>query len=55
MVTGKVLITLVQNWRKDLDNKAFNGAILIDFSKAFGTVNHDLLIAKLHMVFNMTL
>ena len=55
MVTGRVLIALVQNWRKDLDNKAFNGAILIDFSKAFGTVNHDLLIAKFHMVFNMTL
>ena len=31
-----------------LDNKGFCGAILMNLSKAFDTLNHDLLIAKLH-------
>ena len=46
--TQHALLTLVENWRKGLDNKGFDGAILMDLSKAFDTLNHDLLIAKLH-------
>ena len=42
------LITLLEKWRISLDNKGFGGAILMDLSKAFETLNHDLLIAKLH-------
>ena len=34
--------------RKSLDNKGFGGSILMDLSKVFDTLNHDLLIAKLH-------
>ena len=34
--------------RLSLDNKGYGGAILMDLSKAFDTLNHDLLIAKLH-------
>ena len=45
--TQHALLTLVENWRKGLDNKGFGGAILMDLSKAFDTLNHDLLIAKL--------
>ena len=33
---------------KSLGNKGFGGAILMDLSKAFDTLNHDLLIEKLH-------
>ena len=45
--TQHALLTLVENWRKSL-NKGFGGAILMDLSKTFDTLNHDLLIAKLH-------
>ena len=42
------LLTLLENWRKMLDRRGYGGAILMDLSKAFDTLNHDLLIAKLH-------
>ena len=42
------LIALIEKWRVSLDNKGFGGAILMDLSKAFDTINHDLLIAKLY-------
>ena len=45
--TQQALLTLVENWRKSLDNKGFGGPILMDLSKAFNTFNH-ILIAKLH-------
>ena len=41
-------ISLIEKWKKVLDNKGFDGAILINLSKAFDTINHDLLIAKFH-------
>ena len=33
---------------KSLDQKEYGGAVLMDLSKAFDTLNHDLLIVKLH-------
>ena len=41
------LIRLVENWKKELDNKKHIGAILIDLSKAFDCIPHELLIAKM--------
>ena len=46
--TLHALLTLVENWRKSLDNKCFWGAILMNLSKDFDTLNHDLLVAKRH-------
>ena len=42
------LITLIEKWRCILDKKGYAGAILMDLSKAFDTINYELLIAKLH-------
>ena len=42
------LISLLKKWKIVLDRKGFASAILIDLTKAFDTLNHDILIAKLH-------
>ena len=42
------LLPLIEKWKKVLDNKGFGGAMLMDLSKAFDTINHDFLTAKLH-------
>ena len=42
------VISLIEKWRKNLDNKRNTRAVLMDLSKAFHTINHKLLIAKLH-------
>ena len=36
-------------WKNVLDKGRYDGAVLMDLSKAFDTLNHDLLIAKLHV------
>ena len=43
------LVSLIEKWKISLDNKGNAGAMLMDLSKAFDTLNHDLLIAKLHV------
>ena len=42
------LLAMLEKWKKSYDKGGFGGAVLMDLSKAFETISHDLLIAKLH-------
>ena len=45
--TQQALLLLIEIWKNILDQNGYSGGILMDLSKAFDTINHDLLIAKL--------
>ena len=38
---------LLEKWKKILDDNGYAGGVLMDLSKAFYTINNELLIAKL--------
>ena len=42
------LISLIEHCKKILDKNGFAGAVLMDLSKAFDTIDHKLLLAKLN-------
>ena len=46
--TQQALMLLLEKWKIALDRKGYVGELLMGLSKAFHTLNHDLLIAKLH-------
>ena len=43
--TQDVLLRLIEEWKTNLDNNFAVGAVLMDLSKAFDFIPHDLLIA----------
>ena len=45
--TQHCLISLIEKWKKSIDNGGAFGALITDLSKAFDCLSHELLIAKL--------
>ena len=46
--SNHVLLRRIENWSKFRNNKKFVGTVLLDLSKVFDSILHDLLAAKLH-------
>ena len=42
------MVSMIEKWKEARDNGKHAGGVLMDLSKAFDTINHGLLIAKLH-------
>ena len=45
--TQHLLVTMLEKWKKAVDNGEYVSALFLDLSKAFDTINHDLLLATL--------
>ena len=39
---------MLEKWNFFIDNKSFEGRVLMNLSKTFDTINHPLLLEKLH-------
>ena len=46
--TNHALISITEKIRESLDNNEYSCGVFLDFQKAFGTVNHNILLKKLH-------
>ena len=42
-----ILLKMMEDWRKALDDRKYVGAVLMDLSKAFDCMPHNILLAKL--------
>ena len=45
--TQHSLLTMLEKWKKGIDNGSYVSALFMDLSKAFDAINHDLMLAKL--------
>ena len=45
--TQHLLVTMLEKSKKPVDKGGYVSALFMDPSKAFGTINHDLFLAKL--------
>ena len=45
--TDHAILSIIDKIQRAIDNKEFSCGIFLDFSKAFGTINHDILLKKL--------
>ena len=45
--TDHAILCIIDRIQKAIDNRSFSCGIFLDFSKAFDTVNHEILIHKL--------
>lgn len=43
-----VLLKIVEDWKLAFDHKKYTAAIMMDLSKAFDCIPHDLILAKLN-------
>ena len=46
--TEKLLIHLKERWREAVEKKLYVGILFVDFTKAFDTVSHNILLQKLN-------